>query len=520
MVLDKKNYYLVILFLLILVNIALRLPITSHQIGWDSYRTHELSKLISDNKQISYNLNPLSIFGLYPYSYASGIPLILTQLSLITGISIESIIWFFAIFTAIISLLLMISLTKKINNNNLFVFLTIFTFTTSLVFVYLTTWTASTRALFIAVFPLFIYLLIDLKEKFTIKKLILLLAILFLLVTIHHLFIFSIAIFIAFLITYLFTSKIQKIKTNKKLLLIEVVLLILSIALFLIPFFITVFNFNITIQNTSDIYKFILRYARDIGLLGIFWPIGFIYLLFKKIKTFYEWFFIFMMITLIPFLNIVVYIPALAIPIISILISYGIIFIISLFKKRIIQNLALSFLVISTLFVSALFQVWHPNIIQDRDNYNTRFMSKQDENLALWLQDKTYGNVIGNDRILLSRIATLYPCKVIGRDIAALSCGYLSESDIQTKFKSPLDYTFWSDYPLVLKNEEFRYEVSTKMKWFNYYDKEAAEFLGNYDISYFISNKEIVTGKENLFKSTRNDKNKVYDNGINEVWNL
>jgi len=76
MKISKKTSYGLIAFL-VLLNVALRYPTTSHEVGVDSFVIHGLANSISENGYAKWVVHPLSIFGFYPYSYPSGVPYLL-----------------------------------------------------------------------------------------------------------------------------------------------------------------------------------------------------------------------------------------------------------------------------------------------------------------------------------------------------------------------------------------------------------------------------------------------------------
>lgn len=81
----------VILFLLlILLNVTLRIYAVPHETGNDSYQIHALANSISESGTARWWLNPLSVFGLYSYSYASAVPpFLLSGISQLSNVDME-----------------------------------------------------------------------------------------------------------------------------------------------------------------------------------------------------------------------------------------------------------------------------------------------------------------------------------------------------------------------------------------------------------------------------------------------
>lgn len=84
----------VILFLLavcILISFALRYPLVEHErYQTDSYFIHQLSQTIVDDGRAAWLIHPLSYFGYFPFSYPSGAPFVLAELSEMSGITMEA----------------------------------------------------------------------------------------------------------------------------------------------------------------------------------------------------------------------------------------------------------------------------------------------------------------------------------------------------------------------------------------------------------------------------------------------
>ena len=73
--------------LLLLLNIIIRIPSIPHEKGYDSFFIHSLANSISYAGVAQWWINWMSVFGLYPYSYASAVPFTLSGISQLTGIS-------------------------------------------------------------------------------------------------------------------------------------------------------------------------------------------------------------------------------------------------------------------------------------------------------------------------------------------------------------------------------------------------------------------------------------------------
>lgn len=85
-----KKTVLLLLAALVLLSWALRYPLVEHErFQTDSYFIHLLSNSIVDEGYAVWTFHPLSYVGYYPFSYPSGVPFILAELSILTGLSVE-----------------------------------------------------------------------------------------------------------------------------------------------------------------------------------------------------------------------------------------------------------------------------------------------------------------------------------------------------------------------------------------------------------------------------------------------
>jgi hypothetical protein len=87
----SKRVVLLLLFAFLLLTIAFRYPSVDHErYQADSYFIHLLSQSIMDDGNAAWIFSPFSYIGYYPLSYPSGTPFLLADLSLMTGLSVET----------------------------------------------------------------------------------------------------------------------------------------------------------------------------------------------------------------------------------------------------------------------------------------------------------------------------------------------------------------------------------------------------------------------------------------------
>ena len=104
-VFSKRTVYL-LLAALVIVSIAMRYPLVDHErYQADSYFVHHLSQSIVDNDRAMWTFSPLSYIGYYPLSYPSGVPFLVADTSIATGLSVESSILLLGIALGILACL-------------------------------------------------------------------------------------------------------------------------------------------------------------------------------------------------------------------------------------------------------------------------------------------------------------------------------------------------------------------------------------------------------------------------------
>ena len=192
----------------ILITVAFRWPTTYHETGVDSFFIHSLANSVTQFGDLRWVANPLSLFGLYPLSYASGIPILLAEFSNMTGLTMEETVLIFSFLTAIIAALSAFLLGLEIRNSAPFAFAISVLFSACPILLFSTEWTTGTRAMFTAILPFALWTLIRLgkieyKELHIRKRrelLFIFVITLFLMAIIHNLFFMMIVFIIAYFI--------------------------------------------------------------------------------------------------------------------------------------------------------------------------------------------------------------------------------------------------------------------------------------------------------------------------------
>jgi hypothetical protein len=403
--LSQKTKYAMVGLLLIL-NLVLRLPVTPHEIGADSFMMHAWASSLSATGYAKWILHPLSFFGLYPFSYASGELFLLSGISQSTGVEMEWTIWLAATFFGILGMFTAYVMAKEINSDFLFAFSVAFVYSTANMFLGFTQWTVSTRGLFVALLPLLIWSLLrcQSQKEDRLKYLLFSLSLLIILATIHQLIFFTPLILLAFVLSILVCTANKNSVTHKITPKMSIILFFaLFVPLFLSPF--TPLGLYHHIEffeggqssgyffHGSAPYHILLNmgteYAIAIGAIIVLTPIGLFSLLLKEQKTFGEIFSVVLVLSFAPFLADPTYMSFFVLFIFSLLIGFGLLGILKIIEKVNLVKSAAPLIILVIVIFSALL----PYFVVVRPvpslPYHTSYMSELTVNAALFI--KSYG---------------------------------------------------------------------------------------------------------------------------------
>lgn len=499
----SKRIWILLWICLILLNVIMRIPLTPHEIGHDSFMMHFISDSISEFGNAKWWLNPLSIVGLYPYSMSSALPFYLSGASQIMSMDMEHTIWvvlsIFGIFSAFTAYLM----AGAIRDDKIFKFITAFIYSTSTGILVYTTWSASGRGLFLVLLPLFIYFLI--KSRFSkIKYGIFTVIIWILLLTTHNMVYLTGPIILGFFIT-LVICKIQ-IKSSS---LYGGIILLLLFVIFLI---------QLSVRKVV-IYDIILSYARYTGVVIVFAIGGFVFLLFKNNKTFEEKFLIISLLFLTPILSIVLYSKYFMIPLEVLLVSYGIMNLIKISKtKKYTKYVYLIIIIFFSLSIGlAEFYQFGRTSSDDQKTLTPFWAEDSIVNAALWTKSYTEKTMMTDEFFVSRRMLAYSGANLITENnLATLIQGNLWDFNISER--SPFSTLFYSEGPYKIENPT----GMTDWLWYKLRDEGYDGYWKNiiferFDIFYYIRDQRYNTG----FSNTLDDRSgKLYDNGKNTIWYL
>lgn len=504
------------------LNLILRYPATPHEIGWDSFAIHSLANSISIFGDAKWWIHPLSIIGLYPYSYASAVPFMLSGISQLTSMNMEWTVWFFSsVFLGLLSIFTAYLIAGEILDNDIFKYLVAFGYSTSQGILYFTTWTVSTRGAFIVLLPLFIYLL--LKSRTSKLKYGILSFILFLiLLTTHRLIFFTVPIFIAYLVTITTQNYFHKIQ--KKL--VSVALIISFVTIFILSTKIQIMPSSIKGSGFDLLPELIITYARYIGVLGVFGMLGLIFLLSDSKKSFEEWFLTLVLLGVIFLLGMKTYMAYFILPFAFLLAGIGIIRSINILNKK--RKAVFSIIILSLLLsvgFSGFYQFWHTNI-KGRAYYNEVYMEEATYTASLWIKDNLKNRaIISNDDTVANRILSISEVPTLtGLGANDISYGFVNKEELKFEMRPLASVLDWKGelYTPIEKSDTswYRYNLMTV----EFSSKLGQQILEEYNLTYEVDNKYILSrwgGRYSKFpKSVHEKKDNIYDNGKITIWSL
>ena len=498
--------------LLILLSIILRIQVVSHEIGYDSFLMHIYANSLSEFGYARWFLHPLSIFGLYPASYASSMQFLISGISQSTGMEMEPVIFLYCVFIGLLSMFTAYLMAGEIIDNEFFKLLAAFGFSTVPAVLGYTTWAIPTRGLLVVLAPLLLYLLLKCRRSAKYVPLTFLLAI-FLLAT-HHLFYFLIPAFFAFFIlTICFKLKNHvNVKIPEKL--IPFITIIGFVFMFTIPFFTGHF-----IEYSR--YALIdINYVRYIGILIIFAIGGLIYLIFKNNKRFEEWFLLLILIFLTTFIYQQTYmkwfLPIFAVPLAAIALINALR---ASEKRKYVLPVVAIFLLLIVGF-SAYYQFIHFLSEPGTSPTNERYIEESTYKTGRWMKDNINGSAISNDELLGNRIFAT------------------SETTRLLITSGTIDYIY--GFVNVNISKFKRYPITSEDFWFSGYKGpaigekawESVHRLRNspheFNITHLVENRKCKgniswhhsSNPVKLLHFAYNEKDCVYDCGNINIWNL
>ena len=504
----KKNvYYLMAIISGILASLVMRYPMVPHEQGWDSFMIHQMAQSISTYGYMKWIFNPLSYMGYYPYSYASGVPVLLSGFSQVSGLDMEHTILFFCMVESILFFLFAYMAASLFTRNFIFKFLVGMVYSLSPGVVWFTDWTISTRGPVIMLFPLFIFLIfMAFKHKKLSKKYLFLSLLIFLTaMVIHNMYIFLVVVVLSYLlakILFLIKSKTFPYKKGIFYTISRIVIPILFILLFLGLIY-TPILFQLDIQaytsiNKETIFEVLHAYGGKIGIVSILIPAGIFYLLKNKRKKLPDMFLVVNTLLIAPILLSPYYVSLGFLFVFLILCIYPFSSVKNTYKRLRTEKYKryIIFIVLILVILWAAQSKFHAISVRQVEKIDEDYCEPPVYDTAITLKYMGDGGFISNDLILHGRISAYNERKNIINHVYPIN-NYINSSSVHPvlkkdvlswfnggPYKDPkqlhLDYRYWS---------QFRYNVR---------ENTVNDLRYKYDIQYYVENLKI-SGEINYY---------------------
>lgn len=492
--------------------IITRYPLLTHErAGADSYFNHGLAQSISSNGYAYWILNPLSFFGLYPYSYPSANAFLIAGISELTIFDIEYSILFEDIIFSLIAVFVSWCIAKTLFNNPVFIFLSCFFFSFMPKIIEYTYWMTSGRSVMAILFPYFILYLFKINENknfYNKKYIFLALLILFLFIySCTHRSFYTIFLLIPPVLVILLIEKYKnllRIKINNVKYQYLLILLIVIIA-FLLQYIMPEYFFKVQAgvakyskfgfftglpEFINYILNFIINYSGKCGIF-LFMSIFCINITLSKCNG---KIILGSIIILIPFLNYSEYVSIYFYSFIGIAIAAGTYHII----KKINISRRIIFLIISLILIlSLIFAIYMVDRWSHQKLNRTDYDWIQEDNIfttAIWLKEYCPPDEISSAGHLPAFIATTY-------------------AGLNSPIKYPESFRFeWNSMNEFLKKPQEPYRI-VEIK---YNDSNPSYFFE--DIKYYGKSTYFDVEEYPLAEIIHNEKYLIYNNGYELIW--
>jgi hypothetical protein len=510
----SENSKYLIFILLIILNIILRIPSTPHTGGDnDQFVTIALANSLTEFGYAKWWLHPLSIFGFYPYSYASSTMFLYSGFSQLTGLKIDNLLFLYSIILGIFSVFTAYLMAQAIYNDDLFKFLVAFGFSVSPGILAYTTSTLMTRLLLMSLVPLLIFLF--LKSRDSIFRYGLLIPIIFLfLFSTHHLVWYTLPIFFAYiLITTIYRFKLRRFFRVFRIPNYEFLLPLFGfLFMFSIPFFTRVF------MERSRYSIGTIDYVRYLGFLFVFAVSGFVYIILKQNKSFEEWFLVSTLIFTTIFIYQLTYIKWFY-PIYGSLLAGISLRNLSNIKRH--NRYKIYALIVSIVLVvsfSSFYQHWRTSL-GGQKVFNW-YVEETTYAGSEWIGNNIIDGRLMCSEFLTSRIMSAYagvPTFIQDSEPLLLTYGFASNYDIKIAKNSPMTEEFYRNNPYVDVTHPKLKWYSNKLGIYSVDSTFAKEIIERFKLSHAIGKRDVIEkrGRRRVmfFHSLSSHKNKIYDNG-------
>lgn len=520
MKLSKTTKCLLICLLIVLV-IVIRLPSYPHERGSpDEFTFHALANSVSEFGYAKWWMNPLCIFGLYPYAYVSAPPFLFSGVSQCTGMDMESCAWLLSTILGIFIMLSAYMMAGQIRNDDTFKFLVAFFVSISPGILAYTTWQVSARGMFLAFLPLFIYSVLTIRN-FAARFSVLVLVLLVFLLSVHHYVYFTLPIIISFVVVVAIckmrtTGILNKIRVSQRV--SSVFLVTAFLVAFSIPFFTRTFIQGSRYDALHQLLESSVRYSGPLLLIAVG---GVIYLICKRDKEFGELFLVMSLIFFAPLMYIGTYYPYFGAVVLCMYVGVGMANIaeVRMNKKRAFTVMVVCFLIFSGF--STFYQHGRTNVAGHQSH--KFYMSDSTYNTGMWIKDHLQeGRMVSNGIFITpTRMLSVSEVPLLSMPCTDLVYGFVNVSEeIKVVKNSPLSTKFYMDNPYVLSTEvQNPWYCRLALQNLDIESNQCKPIITKKNLSHVV---EIGRISDNPFTSSihKGEYDKVFSNEMIHIWNI
>ncbi|MBP2029469.1 hypothetical protein J2755_000389 [Methanohalophilus levihalophilus] len=503
----SKKTKVILFSLLLLLNIILRIPSIPHEKGADSFFIHSLANSISTYGLANWWVHWLSVFGFYPYSYASAVPFSLSGMSQLLDMNMETTILLFSIFIGLFSIFVGYSLAGLIYNDFVFKYLMAMFFSISQGIMIFSTWEISARGPFMIFLPFFIFIL--LKKIPITKKILFTLIILIFIFSIHHYAWFTLPILFAY-IALKVISNIERIWSK------QVYLNYLYAIGFCIASMLPFFEKSLIVAGSRYdwILTMLVSHTRFVGPLIVFALGGLIYLILNKNKNIAQWLLLSSVLSFAPFfynINYGVYVGLLF------LVFLGTVGFWNLFKvQNVMTSRILTVLIVLNLLFFVSFSSFY-NHERTGEYQHYWYMSELTFHEGNWIndhieKDKRVLIISENSHNVRSIALQTNGSSVLQGGTEGLAYGFIDSSFVDNLTRVPYTSSyFYSESPYQATERD----IYRSIEWY-ILAKDIRKIKEVYDLDYFVQS--LTYRRPAGFSTTKMDR--IYTNGLLEVYEI
>ena len=409
------------ILLLASISVLVRVPITPHEMGVDSFLFMTISKSITQTGFVFDSLSLVTFFGLVEQSYPSGIFTISAAVCSVSGLSIQTYAYIHPILFSLFGLFSFWMLLGEFHISFYSRWLASLSYTLVPAYIYLSSWSLESRYLFSVFLPMFVWVMLKIKNspihqkvhKFTPFFI----AFWLLLPVLHRMGFLSSLIVLLFLLSTM-NFRFQEDSISKEKIGKLSLLFLLSSSFFLLalsssellPFSTSSNYFHRFIIEGDSIFitlvNVLFYYFLNFGPLLTLSFLGIVHIFRKNHISLEEYLIIYLLISCIIFSLDRTYIPFVACSVLSILVALGSEFSFNNFKRS-TPSIHLCFCILATLSIT--FSVFDfADRLESKEstiNNHTLYTREATLDLSFWSETHFPDSVIeSNDRYRLSQI--------------------------------------------------------------------------------------------------------------------